>query len=393
MSTGALSGIRVIDLTQVMAGPFCTMLLADLGADVVKVEPPGGGDTTRHSWGSGAGGGDGPAFFALNRNKRSVCLDLGTPDGQADLRRLLATADVVVESFRPGVAAKLGVDYPAVRAVRPQVVYASLSGFGQDGPYAQRPGYDLIAQAMGGLMSVTGEPDGPPVKCGLPVTDLGAGMLCAYGILAALFHRQRTGEGQYLETSLYDAAVAMSVWESTEYWSTGQVPRPLGSAHRMSAPYQALRTADGYVTVGANNQRLWTRLCTAIGRPELVDDPRFATNPDRMRHLAELVGELEAALSGRTSAQWVEVLLAAGVPAGPVHGYDQVLSDPHTLARGLVRTVDHPVAGPVQVLGPPVKFSATPAAVHRPPPLLDQHRDELLGRGQGAAPDPDRGGS
>lgn len=390
MSTGALSGIRVIDLTQVMAGPFCTMLLADLGADVVKVEPPGGGDTTRHSWGRGPGGGDGPAFFALNRNKRSVCLDLTTPPGRADFRKLLASADVVVESFRPGVAAKLGVDYPSVREVRPQVVYASLSGFGQDGPYAQRPGYDLIAQAMGGLMSVTGEPDGPPVKCGLPVSDLGAGMLCAFGIQAALFHRERTGEGQYLETSLFDAAVAMSVWESTEYWSTGQVPRPLGSAHRMSAPYQALRTADGYLTVGANNQRLWTRLCEAIGRPDLVDDPRFATNPDRMRHLAELAAELETALAGRTTAQWVEVLLAAGVPAGPVQRYDQVLSDPHTLARGLVRTVDHPVAGPVKVLGPPVKFSATPAEIRRPPPLLDQHREELLG---GPEADPDGGGS
>jgi crotonobetainyl-CoA:carnitine CoA-transferase CaiB-like acyl-CoA transferase len=292
----------------------------------------------------------------------------------------------------PGVAARLGLGYAAVSAVNPAVVYASVSGFGQDGPYAQRPGYDLIAQAMGGLMSVTGEPDRPPVKCGLPVTDLGAGMLCAYGILAALFHRQRTGEGQYLETSLYDAAVAMSVWESTEYWSTGRVPRPLGSAHRMSAPYQALRTADGYLTVGANNQRLWTRLCGAIGRPELAGDPRFATNPDRMAHREELAAELATTLAGRTTGEWVEVLLAAGVPAGPVHDYEQVLADPHTLARGLVRTIEHPAAGPVKVLGFPVKFTATPAAIRRPPPLLDQHRAELLGT-DGTAPDGERGGS
>lgn len=379
MSTAALSGIRVIDLTQVMAGPFCTMLLADLGADVIKVEPPGGGDTTRHSWGSGPGGGDGPAFFALNRNKRSVCVDLRTPRGRDEFRRLAKDADVVVENYRPGVTAKLGIDYESVRAYNPSVVYASLSGFGQDGPYADRPGYDLIAQAMAGLMSVTGEPGGAPVKCGLPVTDLGAGLFAAYGILAALLHRQRTGEGQYLETSLYDAAVAMSAWEATEYWSTGQVPRPLGSAHRMSAPYQALRTADGYVTVGANNQRLWTRLCAALGRDDLVDDPRFATNPDRMRNLSALVAELERTLAARTTAEWVETLLAAGVPAGPVRTYDQVLADPHTLARGLVRTVEHPDAGPVKVLGHPVKFSATPASIRRPPPRLDEHRAELLG--------------
>jgi crotonobetainyl-CoA:carnitine CoA-transferase CaiB-like acyl-CoA transferase len=250
---GALEGVRVIDLTQVMAGPYCTMLLADLGADVIKVEPPGHGDQVRRSWDSPLPGSDSPAFHSLNRNKRSVTLDLRSPEGQADFRRLLAEADVLVENFRPGVADRLGAGYEAAREVKPDIVYASISGFGQYGPYADRPGYDLIAQGMAGAVSVTGDPGGPPVKCGLPVGDLGAGMLCAIGILGAYTHRLRTGEGQYLETSLYEAVLAMSVWESTELFSTGRAPERLGSAHRMSAPYQVIRTADGHMTVAANN--------------------------------------------------------------------------------------------------------------------------------------------
>ncbi|MGH3324261.1 MAG: CaiB/BaiF CoA transferase family protein, partial [Streptomyces sp.] len=253
-SADALDGIRVLDLTQVMAGPYCTMLLADLGADVIKIEPPGSGDQVRRSWDAPLPGRDSPAFHALNRNKRSVTLDLRSDAGLADFRRLAAGADVVVENFRPGVAARLGVDYEAVRRIRADVVYASISGFGQYGPYAGRPGYDLIAQGMAGAVSVTGDPGGMPVKCGLPVGDLGAGMLCAVAILGAHTHRLRTGEGQYLETSLYEAVLAMSVWESTELFASGRAPQRLGSAHRMSAPYQVVRTADGHVTVAANNE-------------------------------------------------------------------------------------------------------------------------------------------
>ncbi|SCK07213.1 formyl-CoA transferase [Streptomyces sp. WMMB 714] len=377
---GALEGVRVVDLTQVMAGPYCTMLLADLGADVVKVEPAGTGDQIRRSWDAPLPGRDSPAFHALNRNKRSVTLDLRSDDGQEGFRRLVSGADVVVENFRPGVADRLGAGYEAARRIKPDVVYASISGFGQYGPYADRPGYDLIAQAMGGSLSVTGEPGGAPVKCGLPVGDLGAGMLCAIGILGAYHHRLRTGEGQYLETSLYEAVLAMSVWESTEYFASGRTPRPVGSAHRMAAPYQAVRTADGHVTIAANNQRLWHRLCDALGLEHLAGDERFASNTDRMEHRAELIALLEGRLATETTEECVRLLLDAGIPAGPILDYGQILGgDPHAEARGMVEEYEHPVEGTAQVLGFPVKLGRTPARVRRHPPLLGEHNEELLG--------------
>ncbi|UYN85092.1 MAG: CoA transferase [Microcella sp.] len=378
--------MRVIDLTQVMAGPFSTMLLADLGAEVIKVEPPGGGDQTRHSWGRSGKGDDGPAFFALNRNKKSVVIDLREPDGLAELHSLVRGADVVIENYRPGVTKRLGIDYESLRAIEPSIIFASITGFGHYGPYATRPGYDLIAQGMAGIMGITGNPGGEPVKAGVPVADIGAGLFCTYGILAAYAHKLRTGEGQYLETSLYDSAIAFSVWEATEYWASGNVPVATGSAHRMSAPYQAFPTSDGWITVGANNQRLWGYLCTALGREDLRDDARFATNPDRMANRAELAEIIGSALSTDTSEVWVEKLLAAGVPAGLVQTYDRVLDDPHTLAREMVQTIPHPVEGEVSTLGFPVKFSGTPAAARRHPPLLDEHRAELLG--EQAAGDP-----
>ncbi|RKN47268.1 CoA transferase [Streptomyces hoynatensis] len=371
--------MRVVDLTQVMAGPFCTMILADLGADVIKVENPGGGDQTRHSWGETGEGRDSTAFFALNRNKRSVCLDLKSEQGRADLRELARTADVLVHNWRPGVAERLGADYASLSALNPGLVYACISGFGTSGPYADRPGYDLIAQGMTGAMSVTGEPGGRPVKNGLPVGDLGAGLLLASGILAACLHRLRTGQGQRVETSLYEAVLAMSVWESTEYWATGEPPRPLGSANRMSAPYQALRTRDGYLTVGANNQRLWQGLCRALGLGHLAEDPRFATNMDRMRNRDELAALLEERLTEDDTGTWVDTLLAAGVPAGPILDYAQVLeSDPHVRARGLVREVDHPVAGRVKVLASPLTLTGSPATIRRHPPLIGEHTAEVL---------------
>jgi formyl-CoA transferase len=377
---GALDGLRVLDLTQVMAGPFCTMLLADLGADVIKIENPRAGDQTRRSWGYAVHGEDSRAFLALNRNKRSVCLDLKQPDDLAAFLRLAESADIVVENFRPGVTKRLGVDYETLAARNPALIYASVSGFGQTGPYADRPGYDLIAQAMSGVMSITGTPGGTPVKSGLPVGDLGAGMFCALGIVAAVHARTKTGEGQYVETSLFEAALAMSVWESTEYWATGQVPQPLGSANRMSAPYQALRTKDGYLTLGANNERLWQRLCTVLEVTELLTDPRFVTNTDRMAHRDELAAELEIRLATATTDEWVTLLLAAGVPAGPIRDYRQVLDeDPHVRARGMVQEVDHPVEGRVRVLGSPIRMSRTPARIRRHPPLLGEHTEEVLG--------------
>ncbi|RCK68955.1 CoA transferase [Desertihabitans brevis] len=376
MDSRALSGVRVLDLTQVMAGPFCTMLLGDLGADVIKVEPPGGGDQTRHSWGRSGKGDDGPAFFALNRNKRSVVLDLRSEDDHARFCELAGGADVLVENFRPGVTRRLGIDYESLSPSNPGLIYASISGFGQTGPYSQRPGYDLIAQGMAGVMGVTGHPSSPPAKAGVPVADLGSGLFCAYGILAAYAHKQRTGEGQRLETSLFEAALGLTVWEATEFWASGEVPQRTGSAHRMSAPYQAFRTADGWMTIGANNQRLWGFLCRSLGRDDLLTDPRFVDNPARMEHRAELAVEIEGVLSGGSTEDWVERLLADGVPCGPILSYDEVLADQHTAFREMVQSIPHPVEGTVQTLGFPVKLSGTPAATRRHPPLLGEHQPE-----------------
>jgi crotonobetainyl-CoA:carnitine CoA-transferase CaiB-like acyl-CoA transferase len=361
----ALTGLRVLELTQVMAGPFCGQVLADMGADVVKVEPPDG-DSTRQALGTAA-------FHAVNRNKRSLALDLKSPEHQAVLHRLVADADVLLENYRPGVAARLGADWETVSEINPRLIYASVSGFGQTGPYAQRPGYDLIAQGLAGLMSVTGEPDGDPVKCGIPIGDLSAGLFCAIGILSAVVARERTGRGQRIDTSLFEGALALSIWETAELWGTGNVPQPLGSGHRLLAPYQALRTADGHINVGANNQRMWRRLCETLGRPELIDDARFASNDDRMERRADLVRELEIPLAARTTNEWVDVLVRAGVPCGPIHDYRQVFEDPHTQAREMEVQV-----GSTRMLGIPVKLSDTPGAVRRAAPGLGEHSREVL---------------
>ena len=361
----ALTGLRILELTQVMAGPFCGQVLADMGADVVKVEPPDG-DSTRHALGASA-------FLAVNRNKRSLVLDLKSAEHQAVLHRLVADADVLLENYRPGVAARLGADWETLSAINPQLIYASVSGFGQTGPYAQRPGYDLIAQGLAGVMSVTGEPDGDPVKCGIPIGDLSAGLFCAVGILSAVVARERTGRGQRIDTSLFEGALALSIWETAELWGTGRVPQALGSGHRLLAPYQALRTADGHINVGANNQRLWRRLCEAIDRTELIDDARFASNDDRMERRAELVVEIERALAARSTHEWVDVLVEAGVPCGPIHDYQQVFEDPHTQAREMEVQV-----GSQRMLGIPVKLSDTPGAVRSAAPGLGEHTGEVL---------------
>jgi formyl-CoA transferase len=378
VSAGALDGLRVLELTQVMAGPFCAQVLADMGADVVKIEPPAGGDTTRRALGFRMRGEDTAAFLAVNRNKRSIALDLKDERHRAAFHRLARGADVVLENFRPGVAARLGADWETLQALNPRLVHASVSGFGQTGPYAQRPGYDLIAQGLAGVMSVTGEPGGEPVKCGIPIADLSAGLFCAVGILSALAARERTGRGQRVDTSLFEGALALSIWETAELWATGRVPEPLGSAHRLTAPYQALRTRDGHITVGGNNQRLWERLCAALGREDLVDDPRFATNDARMEHRPALVAELESALAGEGTDFWVEALLAAGVPAGPIHDYRQVFDDPHTQARAMEVELEHPVEGTIRALGIPVKLSDTPGTIRRAAPLLGEHTEQVL---------------
>jgi crotonobetainyl-CoA:carnitine CoA-transferase CaiB-like acyl-CoA transferase len=374
----ALTGLKVLDLTQVMAGPFCCQVLGDLGADVTKVEPIGVGDSSRSSMGTVLSGGQSSAFLAVNRNKRSIAIDLKDPRGRAVFYRLAETADVIVENFRPGVTARLGIDYPTMCAINPRLVYASISGFGQSGPYASRPGYDLIAQAMSGVMSVTGEPGGEPTKSGVPIADLAAGMFCAIGILSASLARQRTGTGQHIDVSLAESAFALSIWETAQLWATGEIPQAVGTAHRMVAPYQRLRTGDGHLVVGANNQRLWDALCRVLDRADLVTDPRFDTNANRMSNRDELTAELESALAQRGAEEWVTRLLAAGVPAAPIRNYQQAAEDPHTLAREMVVTMTHPAEGEIHGIGIPIKLSQTPGRIRRPAPLLGQHTDELL---------------
>ncbi|WP_245177202.1 CoA transferase [Geodermatophilus sp. DF01-2] len=374
---GALTGVRVLDLTQVMAGAYCSMLLADMGADVVKVERPDGGDDTRRM----SRGPDvelSPAFNAMNRNKRGLAVDLKDPRGVDVVRRLARDADVLVENFRPGMLDRLGLGHQALRKLNPELVYCSISGFGATGPYAGRGGYDLVAQAMSGLMSMTGEPGRPPAKVGVPVCDLNAGLFAAYGVLSAYVHRLRTGEGQFVDTSLLEAGVAYTVWETAMFFATGEVARPMGSAHRLSAPYEALPTADGWIAIGAANQRNWERLCAALGDDGLAADPRFADNGARMTHRIELAGELATRLRRRPTAQWLELLHAAGVPSGPLYDIEQVYADPQVQAREMLVETDHPRMGRVRHIGPPVKLSATPAAVRRPAPLLGQHSREVL---------------
>ena len=378
MSDLPLAGVRVLDLTQVLGGPYACMVLADLGADVIKVEPPGRGEQGRRAMGRRMRGSDSAAFLAVNRGKRSLTLDLKSDEGHALFGELVDTADAVVESMRPGVARRLRIDADSLRARRPELVCASLSGFGSTGPYADRPGYDLIAQAMTGLMSITGHPGQAPAKAGVPVADLCGGLFVALGVLAALLGRERQGSGRAVETSLYEAALALAVGEATSIWAGGATPAPLGSAHRLLAPYQALRTADGWVTVGANNDKLWRLLCATLDRPDLAADPRFADNDARMAQRDELVAELESALGAATTDECVERLLAAGVPAGPIRDYREVLDDPHTHARAMVVEAEHPVEGRVRMLGSPLKVDGAPLPLERSAPLLGAHTDELL---------------
>ena len=371
----ALEGLRVIDLTQAMAAPFCSMNLADMGADVIKVEPPTGEDMRR---GSASRNGHSGTFLTINRSKRGITLDLKQPAGVEIMHRLVRTADVFVQNYRPGVAKRLGVDYETLAAINPRLIYCSISGFGSTGPYATRGGYDLIAQGMSGIISVTGDEDGPPAKAGLPVSDLAAGLFGAYGILCALEHRERTGQGQLVDTSLLEAALALTVWEATEYWVTGRAPKPLGSAHRLAAPYQALRASDGWFTVGANNDKLFEAFCRAIERPDLAADARFTGIRDRMRHRDTLIAEIERTTAKEARAHWLAQLDHVGVPAGPINTYPEALADPQALARDMVVDLDHPGAGPIKALGVPVKLSDTPGAVDRAAPLLGQDNAAVL---------------
>ena len=375
LTRGALDGLRVLDVTQVMAGPFCAMLLADLGADVIKVEPPAGDSTRRMP---GAVGSDSPSFNAVNRGKRGAVIDLKVPEGRGALARIASASDVLVENFRPGVLDGLGLGYDALSAANPRLIYASISGYGQTGPDRGKGGFDLVAQGVSGLMSITGEPGGPPIKAGVPLTDLGAGLFALVGILAALEHRHRTGAGQRVDTSLVEAGVALSVWEATEFFTTGVAPKPMGSAHRMFAPYQAIRCADGHITLGTANDRLFSRLCDLLGHAEWAADPRFADNPTRVANQAALAAAIEAVTAGAPCAHWLARFEAHDIPCGPINDYARVFADPQLAARGMAVPIDHPVLGPMRALGSPLKMSATPTNAHRRAPLLGEHTAAVL---------------
>jgi crotonobetainyl-CoA:carnitine CoA-transferase CaiB-like acyl-CoA transferase len=374
---GPLDGVRVIELAHIMAGPVCGLMLADLGADVIKVEKPEGDDSRRFL--PPDINGESAAFMMLNRNKRGIVLDLKGERDKEVMRRLLRDADVVIENYRRGTMDRLGLGYEVLRADNPGLIYCEISGFGRSGPYADRGGFDLIAQGMSGLMSITGEgPDRPPVKVGAPVTDITAGILGALGICAAYARRLKTGEGQKVDTSLFEAGIVHTYWQSAIALATGISPGPMGSAHPLNAPYQAFETADGWINVGAANQRNWERMARVVGAEPLIGDPRFATNRGRMENLAELVDALAPVFRGRSTGEWLEELEAAGIPAGPVLSITEMHSDPQTLARDMLVEVEHPVAGATKAIGLPLKFSATPGAVRRPAPLLGEHTSEIL---------------
>jgi crotonobetainyl-CoA:carnitine CoA-transferase CaiB-like acyl-CoA transferase len=377
-ASGPLAGMKVVDLTHVMAGPTCTLMLADMGADVIKIEKSPAGDDTRHSVPPWIGD-EAASFLMMNRNKRGVVLDLKTAGGKAVLRRLIATADVLVENFAPGAMERLGFGYEDLHQDFPALIYCSLSGFGRTGPYQNRRGFDLVAQAMSGIMSFTGErPDGPPVKCGPPLSDITAGLLACMGILAAYAHRLKTGKGQWVETSLFEAALVQTYWQSTIALATGVAPRAMGSAHPLNAPYQAFEASDGWLVVGGANRKNWLLMLDALGAPELASDPRFVNGADRMAHLKELEAVLSGYFRKRTRAQWLAALDEKGVPCGPVNDMLEALNDPQTLAREMVVDVEHATVGPVKTIGLPIKFSETPGRVRSGAPVYGEHTSEVL---------------
>jgi crotonobetainyl-CoA:carnitine CoA-transferase CaiB-like acyl-CoA transferase len=376
MSGGrALEGIRVLELGQVMAGPFCALQLCDMGADVIKVEPPGG-DPTRQM--GARAGTDSTCFAAMNRGKRGIVLDLKSASGHGALVRLAGRADIFIENFRPGVMRELGLDYPALSAVNDRLIYASISGYGQTGPDRAKGGFDLVAQGASGLMSVTGEPGGPPVKVGVPVTDLGAGLFALAAILAALHHRNRSGRGQYIDTSLLEAGLALSAWESAEFFASGAAPEALGSAHRFLAPYQAIRCADGYITIGAGTDRLFADLAALLGHPEWSRMDEFADTWTRVRNRAALIARIEAVTAAQPKRHWLAAFEARGIPCGPINTYPEAFADPQVQSRHMVVELDHPTLGCMRTLGSPIKMSDTPPRVDCRAPLLGEHTGEVL---------------
>lgn len=376
--TGPLKGMRVLDLSHVMAGPVCGLMLADMGADVIKVEKIEGGDDTRRMLPPDING-EPAAFMMMNRNKRGIALDLKNPHGREVLKRLVAKADVLIENYRHDTMQRLGLGYETLKEINPGLIYCEISGFGRTGPWGEQGGFDLVAQGMSGLMAITGEgPGRAPVKVGAPVTDITAGILGAMGVCAAYAHKLKTGEGQRVDTSLFEAGITHTYWQSAIAFATGVSPGPLGSAHPLSAPYQAFETKDGWLNLGASNQKTWQRFVALLDDPKIADDPRFKDNAGRMGNLPALVDALTPHFKERTTAEWLTLLEKAGVPAGPVLSIREMHAHPQTIAREMVPEVEHPVAGKVQTIGLPVKFSKTPGKVAGPAPLHGQHSRQIL---------------
>ncbi len=374
---GPLSGVRVLDLTRVVAGPYCSMFLGDLGAEVVKVEQPGAGDDTR-GWGPPFAGGESAYYLCINRNKQSLTLDLKSKRAVELLRDLVKAADVIIENFRPGTMERLGLGEKELRELNPRLIYASLTGFGADGPMSDWPGYDLIVQAWGGLMSITGTPEGEPVKVGVAIIDLVAGLMLGKAVAAALFAREKIGVGQRIDTSLLEAEVASLINVGSNYLVGGKVPTRWGNAHPNIVPYQNFQTADGYLVIGVASEVIWKRFCEAVGQRDLINDPRFADNSKRVENRSELIAILSKTFLQRRNDAWFKSLTDAEVPCAPVQTIDQVFQAPQVLQRDMLIEVDHPTAGKVRMAGIPVKFSVTPASVRMPPPLLGEHNDAIL---------------
>lgn len=372
-----LTGIRVVDLSRILAGPFCTMILGDQGADIIKVERPGGGDDTR-TWGPPFAGGEAAYYLCCNRNKRSIAIDLGQARGVAVIKELVAKADVLVENFKPGLMKRFGLDYETLRAINPRLVYCSVSAYGQDGPYRDRPGYDMVLSAVGGLMWITGEQDGPPCKVGVAITDVLTGVHAAGAIVSALFRRERTGRGQHLDCSLLDIQVSGLANIASNWLVAGKEAVRWGTAHESIVPYQVFPTKDFPIAIAAANNKLWASFCGALGKPEWAEDPRFETNPKRVENRDVLLPLIIEVLAQKGVDEWMELLVAAAVPAGPVNNMERLFSDPQVQHRQMIATVAHPTIGELKLAGIPVKYSETPGEVRRPPPLLGEHTREIL---------------
>ncbi len=372
-----LEGIKVLDLSRALAGPYCTMMLADMGAEVIKIEIPERGDDSR-AWGPPFIEGESAYFISVNRNKKSMTLNLKKEKSVEIIHRLIKQADVLIENFRPGTMEKLSLSYDEVKEINPKIIYCSISGFGQDGPYRLLPGMDQVLQGMGGLMSITGEPDGPPIKVGVAVADIAGGMFAAYGIVVALFNRETGGKGQMIDLSLLDCQVAWLTYRAGSFFASGEIPKPLGSGHPVIVPYQAFKAKDVYVNVAAGNDQLWQKFCKALGLENIMNEQRFATNAMRVKNREEIIEIIGDVICTKKADEWLKILTEAGVPCGPIYNMDKIFSDPQVLHREMVKELEHPTAGKVKVTGIPIKLSNTPGEILKAPPVLGQHTKEIL---------------